>query len=282
MIENFATSWTQAVPMPRGVTGRGRSLLRGAALSAISIVPRLPASRFLRGLYCHYVFDDQKSEFERIIRGLLQIGSFVDTPTCVAMLEGRRQIDGPYFHLSFDDGFRNIFTNAVPILSALRVPAIVFVPSDIIGADWQTTRLFCLETARYAAVIEMMRWDDLRQMTSSGFEVGSHTKTHARLSTISSDHGRLEDELAGSKQDIERALGRPCPYIAWPFGKRADVDEVSLRKIADVGYEACFGAFRGSLVPGKTDRYSIPRHQFEAQWPLRHIKYFAAGKMEAA
>ena len=279
---DFATRWIDALPRYAGVKARARSALRSAAINVMSLVPKEQPSVFLRGLYCHYVFDDQRSDFERIIRGLLQIGRFVDTSTCVAMLEGRQRIDGRYFHLSFDDGFRNVFTNAVPILSDLGVPAIVFVPSAIIDADWQTTQQFCLQTARYAAVIEMMRWDDLRQMVSSGLEVGSHTRTHARLADISNDPSRLEYELAGSKRDIERALGGPCRYIAWPFGTRSDVDDASLRKVVEVGYEACFGAFRGSVVPGRTDRFRIPRHQFEAQWPLRHIRYFAAGNMEAA
>jgi hypothetical protein len=281
-MSNFATSWIDAVPRPSGVKARARAALRSAAIDVMSLVQRKKPSTFLRALYCHYVFDDQLNDFERIIRGLLQIGTFVNTATCVAMLEGRQQIDGRYFHLSFDDGFRNVFTNAAPILSALGVPAIVFVPTAIIDADREATRLYCLETTRYSAVIEMMRWDDLRQMVSSGFEVGSHTRTHARLSTISNDPGRLEYELAGSRHDIERALGRPCRYIAWPFGTRSDVDDASLRKVADVGFEACFGAFRGSVLPGRTDRFRIPRHQFEAQWPLGHIRYFAAGNMEAA
>jgi peptidoglycan/xylan/chitin deacetylase (PgdA/CDA1 family) len=280
-MSDFATRWIDAVPRPAGVKARVRAALRSAAINVMSLVPREKPSTFLRGLYCHYVFDDQRSDFERVIRGLLQMGRFVDTPTYIAMLEGRQEIDGRYFHLSFDDGFRNIFCNAAPILSALGVPAIVFVPSAIIEADWRTTRQFCLETARYAAVIEMMTWDDLRTMVSSGFEVGSHTRTHTRLSEISNDPGRLEYELAGSKLDIERALGGPCRYIAWPFGTRSDVDDASLRKVADVGYEACFGAFRGSVVPGRTDRFRIPRHQFEAQWSLRHIKFFASGNMEA-
>ena len=85
---DFATKWINVVPPHAGVKARARSILRSAAINAMSLVPRGKPSTFLRGLYCHYVFDDQRSDFEMIIRKLLQIGRFVDTPTCLAMLEG--------------------------------------------------------------------------------------------------------------------------------------------------------------------------------------------------
>ena len=47
---------------------------------------------------------------------LKSIGTFVDTDTLISMLNGNKKVDKKYFHLSFDDGFKNNFTNAFPIL----------------------------------------------------------------------------------------------------------------------------------------------------------------------
>jgi len=279
-MSGFASSWRQAVPRPNGIKEHVRGLLRRVALDAMSLLPGPQPARFLRGLYCHYVFDDQRAAFERIITDLCRIGSFIDTPTFMAMLEGRQPIDGRYFHLSFDDGFRNVYTNAVPVLSRLGVPAIAFVPSCVIGAEYEATKRYSLDTTQYAGIIEMMSWDDLKRMVAAGFEVGSHSRTHARLADVSADPARLQDEVIGSRLDIERELGVPCRYIAWPFGRITDVDGAALATVERGGYEGCFGAFRGSITPGGTDRFRIPRHQFEAQWPLRHVRYFAAGNME--
>ena len=90
----------------------------------------------------------------------------------------------------------------------------------------------------------------------------------------------MEDEIFGSKADIERQLGMPCPYISWPYGRLSDADDRSLAMVREAGYEACFGAWRGQVLPGHTDQFSIPRHHFEPQWPLSHVRYFASGARE--
>ena len=59
------------------------------------------------------------------------------------------KIIGKNFHLSFDDGFRNNFLNAVPILIRYQVPAIFFVPTSIIDADYDTIKNYCVNTTKY-------------------------------------------------------------------------------------------------------------------------------------
>jgi peptidoglycan/xylan/chitin deacetylase (PgdA/CDA1 family) len=254
--------------------------MRHALISARALLHWRAADRFVRGVFCHYVFDDQLGQFERIIRKLQNVGTFVDSDTCVELLAGNRDIDGRYFHLSFDDGFRNVFANAFPILKRLRVPAIAFVPSAFIGAGWEEARHYCVDIARYPLPIEMARWDDLHEALAAGFEIGSHTRTHARFAEISSDEPRLHQEIAGSKEELQSQLGKECKYISWPFGRRHDADARSLEMARRAGYRACFGAFRGSIVPGVTDPFAIPRHHFEPQWPVSHVSYFARGNGE--
>jgi hypothetical protein len=90
----------------------------------------------------------------------------------------------------------------------------------------------------------------------------------------------MEDEILGSKKELEANLNYECKYISWPFGKLTDADSKSLKMVKDAGYAACFGAFRGTVEPGTTDIFSIPRHHFEVQWPISHVEYFARGNME--
>ena len=258
---------------------RLKSLARAAALSTLGNLTTAGRGPFLRLLYCHYVFDDQVRSFRAILKMLQEAGTFVDTDKCVSILTGGSPLDGRYFHLSFDDGFRNIFCNALPVLKELKVPAILFVPTALVGASWEEARQFSVERAGYGGVIEMVTWDDLLALKSWGFEVGSHTRTHARFTEMSG--GRLDDELRVSKGEIEENLGSDCKYISWPYGRQGDADEASLEATRRAGYAACFGAFRGSLgAGGRVDRYRIPRHHFEPQWPLSHVRYFANGGME--
>jgi peptidoglycan/xylan/chitin deacetylase (PgdA/CDA1 family) len=276
----YAKHWKQAAPLPFGFAGKSRAFFRNALLTAISVANRSLEEKFVRCLFCHYVFDDQKARFERIIMKLKDTGQFIDTHTCIQMLQGKKKIDRRYYHLSFDDGFRNLFTNALPILRKHEVPAIFFVPSSLIEASWEKTQKYCLESTGYNSTIEMFRWNDLKEIMSLGYEVGSHTKTHARFSDISHKAALLEDEILGSKIDIEAKLGNECKYISWPYGRLTDADDESLKTAKGAGYCACFGAYRGTILPGRTDLFSIPRHHFEVQWPISHIEYFARGNME--
>jgi peptidoglycan/xylan/chitin deacetylase (PgdA/CDA1 family) len=285
----YATRWREAAQLPVGLRQRAKRLLRDGVISVRARLNAAGAARsepqagpaFLRCLFCHYVFDDQRESFARIIRALQTVGRFVTTEECIAMMRGERRIVGRCFHLSLDDGFLNNATNAAPVLRDLGVHATLFVPSAMVGADDATVRAYCRRIG-YPAPIRLMSWDDAARLAADGFEIGSHTRTHARFSDISSDPTRLEDEIAGSKREIEARLGLPCRTISWPFGKRTDADTMSLAAAERAGYEACFGAYRGTVIPGRTNRFSVPRHHFEAEWPLDHVLYFARGNMESS
>ena len=276
----YASHWRQAVPLPSGLIGKSRAFIRNTILSVSSAANRKLENRFLRCLYCHNVFDDQTFLFERLVLRLKETGHFIDTDTCIQMLQGEKEIDRRYYHLSFDDGFRNNFTNALPVLRKHNVPAIIFVPSSLIEANWEEAKTYCLETTRYNSVIEMLRWDELKEIVALGYEIGSHTKTHARFSEISHDAALLEEEILGSKQVLEQRLGNECKYISWPYGRMTDADDESLKITKSAGYRACFGAYRGTIISKETDMFRIPRHHFEVHWPLSHVEYFARGNME--
>lgn len=276
----YATSCRGTVVRPGGIKAALRRQARNMILTLKSILDRREESTFLRCLACHYVFDDQRDEFRRLIRMLKNRGQFIDTDSCINILEGNDHIDGKYFHLSFDDGFKNVIQNAVPILDEEKVPMILFVPSDWVGADWETAQHYSIDIARYRQVVEMATWDELRQMVSVGFEIGSHTRTHVQLSTLSNDPRALSSELSDSKAEIERQLQRPCRYIAYPYGKPGDYDAITLEQTKLAGYRAGFGIHRGSIMPVGTNPYLVPRHHFEPEWPLLHVRYFANGNME--
>ena len=100
--------------------------------------------------------------------------------------------------MTFDDGERSVFEHAFPVLRELGVPGTVFVVVSPVGAPG------------------LLRWDDLEALAEAGWEIGSHTVTHACLTEL--DDASLETELRGSREAIESMLGRPCRSIAYPHG----------------------------------------------------------------
>jgi peptidoglycan/xylan/chitin deacetylase (PgdA/CDA1 family) len=257
-----------------------RSSLRGAALHVYGALARIDEQPSLRCLYAHNVFDDQRAAFEHLLRKLQSLGTFINAADVVRIARGERPLDKRYFHLSFDDGLENNYTNIFPILTRLKIPGLFFVTTQFVGADDDEVvqRWFDRTHVRFPA--RPLRWEWMREMAAAGQDFGSHTRTHARLSDMENDRAALSSELSGSKADIEQQLGAPCLYFSYPFGalQRGGALEIAIR---DAGYEACFAATRGRVVPGKTDLLEIPRHQFEADWPWLHVRYFALGGNEA-
>jgi peptidoglycan/xylan/chitin deacetylase (PgdA/CDA1 family) len=233
-------------------------------------------NNFIRGMYLHYVFDDQRSQFESHIKALKNIGEFITTDDFVSMVSSKVPIDGKYFHLSFDDGLECVNRNAVPVLEDNNIPAIIFVNTEVLNSHTSQTYKKWSKATNYPKPVKLMDW---KMLKDSGLEIGAHTKNHVRLSKVSNKE-ILYDEIIGCKEDIERSMKKECKYFAWPYGTKADIDKKSLKCIKKAGYKASFGVFRERIVQGSTDIMKIPRHHFEPQWPENHVKYFAQGGLE--
>lgn len=108
------------------------------------------------------------------------------------------------------------------------------------GVDWDP------ETERRLAGELIMDWDQVRALRDAGMDVESHTRGHRVLETL--DARSLADELAGSRADLERELGRPVRAIAYPVGRRI----AHLREVRDAvtaaGYRLGFANVNGSTV----------------------------------
>jgi peptidoglycan/xylan/chitin deacetylase (PgdA/CDA1 family) len=81
-----------------------------------------------------------------------------------------------------------------------------------------------------------MSWAELRSLDEAGWEIGSHTGSHPRLTQLDDD--RLQDELARSKAALEEQLAGPCSSLAYPYG---DVDPRVVAATARAGYSSAAG-----------------------------------------
>lgn len=82
----------------------------------------------------------------------------------------------------------------------------------------------------------IMGWDDIRALVAAGMDIGSHTRWHRVLDTIDVD--QRDDELIGSRRDLQRELGSQVRAFAYPVGR---LPELSIRQaVAAAGYEVAF------------------------------------------
>ncbi len=137
--------------------------------------------------------------------------------------------------ITFDDGFRDNFETALPLLREYGFPAFVFVLPPLLDAggpfEWPE---MLADSERYAATMRSVDWATLERMKEGGFEVGSHTLTHPHLPRLAGE--RLREELARSRAAIEERLGS-CDTLAYPFGEWSpDVAAAA----SDCGYRFAF------------------------------------------
>jgi peptidoglycan/xylan/chitin deacetylase (PgdA/CDA1 family) len=137
--------------------------------------------------------------------------------------------------VTFDDAFRSVRDVALPVLRRLGVPATVFVPTGRVGGDGPMSwpGLEPWTRADDAGELEGLRWPELRALADAGWEIGSHSRTHPRLTELADDV--LAEELTESRTACATATGRPCEALAYPYGA---VDRRVVAAAAAAGYRA--------------------------------------------
>lgn len=268
MTPRGAQTFTEYAGNP-GWRARLRAALRGAALSTMaSVRGAAPSGNWVRFPYYHHVFDDERGSFEAHLRYMRTLGEFVSLDEAVRLLSEGERISGRYFCISFDDGFRNCLTNALPLLLDAGAPAAFFLPTQFIGTCGPLPSL-----AENSCPMEFLTWDDCRQMVAAGMTMGAHTVTHSRLVTLNA--AQVAHEMTASKATIEAELAVACDHFCAPWG-RPDVDFVVARDpalAASAGFRSFATTRRGS-VRRTSDAMLIERDAFIAAMPLYELKYF--------
>jgi len=137
--------------------------------------------------------------------------------------------------ITFDDGYKNNFTDAYPILRSFGFPAVIFISPAQTGQPGYLT------------------WDEVHQLQKGGIAFGSHGMTQAYLPKMSEEQRRIE--IFGSKKVLEENLGTKVEFFCYPVGGFNDVIKDMVRQ---AGYQGAMASNRGDDRFG-TDVYQIKR-----------------------
>lgn len=151
--------------------------------------------------------------------------------------------------ITFDDCYRDNL-HAARVLAEFGLPATFFLPTAFVG----TRHVFAWD--RTLPPMPNLTWDDVRVMASMGFEIGSHTVTHANLGAVSAEEAR--HELVASKAVLEDRLGNRVRYLAYPFGGMKNFRPELTALAEEVGYEGCLSGYGGLIYRGNNPRL-LPR-----------------------
>jgi peptidoglycan/xylan/chitin deacetylase (PgdA/CDA1 family) len=201
-------------------------------------------------LFWHRIADDRanpwttsNATFARQIRWLQRRFAFV------SLEEAQRRIrEGcnrePCVSITFDDGYADNCRQAIPGLIKRGIPCTYFVtvqnvlsgepfPDDLaMGRRFPTNNL-----------------DQLRAMAAAGIEIGAHAFTHASLGAIT-DRRLLQHEVVAAREELQKALGRPVRYFAFPYGLHANLSPAAFTVSEAAGYSGVCSAYGGFNFPG--------------------------------
>jgi peptidoglycan/xylan/chitin deacetylase (PgdA/CDA1 family) len=172
---------------------------------------------------------------DRQLRHLLRRGYRPRTLSAALRNRGSdRQGDEKTLVVTFDDAFRSVLDSGFEVLERLQVPATLFVPTDVASEAGLMTwsSLGGWVGTPHEPELRCMSWAGIRQLSEAGWEIGSHTCSHPKLTEI--ETSQAEGELSRSRTACESALQRPCPSLAYPFGA-SDARVVELARGS--GYE---------------------------------------------
>jgi len=190
--------------------------------------------------------------FERQLAELRRRGIRSGDLAALAELEAGGRIE-PSAFLTFDDGFRDNYATALPLLRQYGFGAFVFVlPPLVDGGAALAWPEVAADQERYPATMRSVTWAMLEEMKEGGFEVGSHTLSHPHLPALAGE--ALRHELWESRARVRERLGS-CDTIAYPFGEWSPEVAAAAR---DCGYRFAFSLPTAHGQWGATP-HSIPR-----------------------
>ncbi len=167
------------------------------------------------------VVSTSRKTFQKQMRSLSESSfNVISLNAIMDCLHENRPLPSRALAITFDDGYRNVYTEAFPVLEKHGFGATVFLISDYCGkdSDWPGNSPSFERRP-------LLSWSEIEEMRRHGFEFGAHTATHPDLTRVSIQ--QAEREITGSKAEIEDRLGVEARCFAYPYGKyNSEVQEI--------------------------------------------------------
>ncbi|MGB9804564.1 polysaccharide deacetylase family protein [Desulfofundulus sp.] len=170
--------------------------------------------------------------------------------------------------ITFDDGYLDNYTYALPILEKYGFTATVFVVAHTVGK----TNIF---DAGRQPVNRMAGWRELKAMAGHGITIGAHTLDHPRLTRLPLEEARRQ--IKESKLLLEAELGRPVEVFSYPYGS---YNQDLARVVRESGYRAAVTTDQGLVGPGD-DPFTLKRVRVMGSYDMQKfitelVKYYYA------
>lgn len=202
-------------------------LLAILMLKSLDLRPTKPQVRVL--LY-HDIAEHNEMNFSKQMQYYLNNWNILSPKEFEDYLDGNLRLTGNSLLFTFDDGFKSNRIIAEKYLNENNIKAIFFIISDFVKIrSANDSKLFILKniypllsTRTLPSSWQNMDEDDIIFLQNTGHTIGFHTKSHQRLSNLTSKD--FFSEIALGKQDLEKKIKREISHFAYTFG---DINSIS-------------------------------------------------------
>lgn len=221
--------------------------------------------------------DADGERFACLLAKLYEYCDFVNIEDAVYMIINHVKVKRPTVAFTFDDGWRDCYTQIAPQLEKYAVNAMFFInPHFVDAADANNDtyiKNFTINITKSPGKYPMT-WKQIKDLQKRGFLFGAHTLDHYCIADCNMQE--LEYQIGDCKTVIEDKLGVPCDYFAFPYGRLEHANPKSI-DIACEHYKYVFSQSDHKhyfSYGGKV----INRRHFEPFWPIKHVFYFLSCK----
>jgi len=177
--------------------------------------------------------DISPERFEQQLRWLSRWRKVARLDETLGSLESKRLAA-----ITFDDGFRDNLTVALPLLEKYDLPMTLFVTAGFIGSDGYLSAQELREISRHPLVT-----------------IGAHGLWHRHFTRLTADEARLE--LVESRWLLGGITGSTVDLMAWPYGEcNAELERLS----AECGYRASWSVWKGTNTTHSRRRVPLGRN----------------------
>lgn len=201
------------------------------------------------------------ADFRRQLDYLTDRLEIVDLPE--VRLNGGRGVGRKRVALTFDDGYRDFYTEVRPLLHEFDVPATVFVCPGLL--DNANRREQVMNTGH---LFDVLTTEQVRELADDPLvTVGNHTRTHHDVGAHH-DHEIIREEVLGAQRDLAERFGIDCERFCYPDGAYNDTAVSVVREGHDL---ALLNGARRPLLGNEAPMF-VP--QVDASLPFRRWRWY--------